>query len=218
MRWVVVSLLVHAIVIAWLSRGSPEPLTEWHMPTLPAVAHVDSETFVELVETPAGGGGAGHRLAAQARTSHASARSTDAWEQITVGMEQSGSTGSGDGDGLGTGRGSGIGFGNGGRVHVATDVPAPPPPPPDPPVSKARPAKLIWPTRDEDVDDEGNLFVARVTVDTDGAVAGAQILTLRIGAKADHAANAIWSFRYEPALGDDGRPIRSTFEQSFQVR
>jgi hypothetical protein len=94
-------------------------------------------------------------------------------------------------------------------------VPAPPPPPS---ISKARPAKLVWPSRDEEVEDDQNLFVARVTVDDEGAVIAAHMMTTRPGAKADRAADAIWTFRYAPALDDDGRPVRSTFEQSFQVR
>ncbi|HEY5949604.1 MAG TPA: hypothetical protein VIV40_29115 [Kofleriaceae bacterium] len=120
--------------------------------------------------------------------------------------------GNGNGNGKGNGTGDGIGFGS---VHVERDVP---PPPPAPPVSKARPAKLIWPNRDREVDDDDNLFVARVTVDRDGSVVGARMTRTRPGSRADHAANAIWTFRYAPALDDDGRPIPSTFEQPFQVR
>ncbi len=95
------------------------------------------------------------------------------------------------------------------------DVPAPPP---APPVSRARPAKLVWPTRDEEVEDEDALFIAKITVDEDGAVVGARMLTNRPGSRGERAANAIWTFRYAPALDDDGHPIRSTFEQPFQIR
>jgi hypothetical protein len=100
-------------------------------------------------------------------------------------------------------------------VKVARDVPAPPAPPP---VSKVRPAKLIWPNRDVDVEDESYLFVAKITVDTDGSVVGAHMITMRPGSRADKAADAIWTFRYSPALDDRGVPTRSTFEQPFQVR
>lgn len=217
MRWLVVSVAVHAVVLAWFARGSSEQLTEWHVPALPAITHVETETFVELVDTPTleNGGGSRGTAPVRARSAHVASRAPDAWEQISVGMDTSGGGVGGDGDGAGAGHGHGIGFGNGGSVHVATDVPAPPPPPP---ISKARPAKLIFPTRDEDVDDEASLFTAKITVDADGDVIAAHMLTLRIGAKADRAASAIWTFRYEPALDDEGVPIRSTFEQSFQVR
>lgn len=85
-------------------------------------------------------------------------------------------------------------------------------------VRKARPAKLIHPSRDREVEDEADLFVARVTVDTDGDVVGARMVKTRPGARGDQAANAIWTFRYLPALDDDGRPITSTFDQQFQIR
>jgi hypothetical protein len=150
-------------------------------------------------------------------TRSAPVRSADAWEQINVRME-AGSTngdGGGIGNGHGNGNGNGIGFGAGGGIRVATDVPAPPPPPA---ISKARPAKLVWPNRDEEVDDEANLFVAKVTVDREGFVVGAHMTRSQPGVKAERAADAIWTFRYAPALDDEGNPIRSTFEQSFQVR
>jgi hypothetical protein len=76
----------------------------------------------------------------------------------------------------------------------------------------------VWPTRDEEVDDDANLFVARITVDEQGDVVGARMITTRPGARAERAANAIWQFRYAPALDDRGVPTRSTFDQSFQVR
>jgi hypothetical protein len=95
----------------------------------------------------------------------------------------------------------------------------PPPPAPELPApSKARPARLVWPNRDVEVIDDSYLFVAQVTVDVDGAVVGAHMLTMRPGSRAERAADAIWRFRYEPALDEHGVPVRSTFEQSFQVR
>ncbi len=87
-----------------------------------------------------------------------------------------------------------------------------------PPPSRARPAKLIYPVRDREVEDEGNLFIARVTVDPDGDVVGARMIKTRPGVTGDHASRAIWTFRYLPALDDRGTPIRSTFEQPFQIR
>lgn len=221
MRWVLVSLAVHAALIAWLARDRrDERLVTWHVPTLPAFEHVETPTLVELIEQPAvaGGGGGGGAQARDVRpVIRAPIRSSDAWEQIDVRMDAGGTAGSGHGIGTGdgTGTGKGIGLGAGGGVRVAQDVPAPPPPPA---ISKARPAKLVWPNRDEEVDDAANLFVAKVTVDAEGFVVGARMTEARSGAKAERAADAIWTFRYAPALDDDGRPIKSTFEQSFQVR
>ena len=60
--------------------------------------------------------------------------------------------------------------------------------------------------------------LARVTVDQTGDVVAVHFVTTHPGLRGDQASSAIWSFRYAPALDDDGVPIRSTFEQPFQVR
>lgn len=169
-------------------------------------------TIVELVETPspapAGGGGGHGAVARRGTVRHA----PDAWERVTVRTEGGGG---GRGAGNGNGDGNGIGFGNGGGVRSSDDVPAAPP---APRVSKARKPILIWPTRNDNVDDESNLFVARVSLNRYGEVVGAHMLTNRPGAKADRAANVIWTFRYTPALDDDGMPISATVDQEFQIR
>jgi hypothetical protein len=85
-----------------------------------------------------------------------------------------------------------------------------------PRLSKARPAKLIYPRREGTVED-GKLFVARVTVDTEGFVVGATLLQGG-GPYTGQAGGLIFRFRYLPALDDDGRPIRSTFDQPFGVQ
>ncbi|MDQ3335831.1 MAG: energy transducer TonB [Myxococcota bacterium] len=121
----------------------------------------------------------------------------------------------GEGNGVGGNRGDGIGFGDGSRVVVAEDF-ALPPPPAAKPVSKARPAKLIYPSRERDLG-EAALFIARVTVDTDGYVVGAKLVRGRSGPRDDEAADLIFRFRYRPALDDAGRAIRTTFEQPFHV-
>jgi len=121
----------------------------------------------------------------------------------------------GEGTGVGGNRGSGIGFGDGGRIVLAEE-PFALPPPAEKPASKARPAKLIYPTRSRDLGEE-RLFVARVTVDTDGYVVGAKLVRGHTGPRDDEAADLIFRFRYLPALDDDGRAIRSTFEQPFHV-
>jgi hypothetical protein len=122
----------------------------------------------------------------------------------------SGGTGRG-----GFGGGTGIGIGDGPGVAVVRELPLPPPPPPPPKVSKARPARLIYPARSRDAGEE-EMFHARVIVDRDGYVVGARIrATGRPGE--DLAAQAIWRFRYEPALDDEGRAIQSTVDQPFLV-
>jgi hypothetical protein len=179
--------------------------------------------MIEVTSAERGGGGGGRAKGV------ANARAKGAWEGLSVRQEGradgngreigngngngNGNSG-GNGNGNGGGNGNGIGFGNGGGVEVARDVPAPP----IPVESKARPAKLVWPTRDLDVEDESYLFVAKVTVDEEGSVVGARMITTRPGSRGDQASNAIWRFRYRPALDEHGVPVRSTFEQPFQVR
>ena len=125
-----------------------------------------------------------------------------------------------DGRGMGMGsgghgQGTGIGFGDGGTIHPLEHLRPPPAPRGDPP-SKARPARLIYPTRQRDVDD-AELFVARVIVDDEGFVVGAKLVRGFGGRRDEVAAQLIWRFRYAPALDVDGRPIRSTLEQRFLV-
>lgn len=124
----------------------------------------------------------------------------------------------GDGDGAGGGRGAGIGFGDGGRIEVAPAVLALPPAPAGVARrrSRARPAQLIYPSRQREAGDDA-LFVARVTVDADGFVVGARLVRGRGGPRDDVAADLVFRFRYRPALDDEGRPIRSTFDQKFLV-
>lgn len=130
-----------------------------------------------------------------------------------------GSEGAGDGTetGTGVGAGRGIGFGDGVAIAQPGETPVPPPPPPPPPVSKARPPRLIFPSRQRDVED-GQLFVMRVTVDRDGYVAGARLVRGFGGRRDEVAQDQIWRFRYDPALDDDGRPIAATIEQRFLVQ
>lgn len=128
----------------------------------------------------------------------------------------------GIGGGLGTGIGSGlggIGLGTGTKLELP-DLPPPPPPPPPaevPRVSLARPAKLIYPSREREVED-GRLFVARVVVDRDGFVVGAKLVRGYGGRGDNQAADLIWRFRYAPALDDAGQAIRSTLDQRFMVQ
>jgi len=226
MRAVIASIAIHVIALIALWPHDHRPSA--HVPTAtvariePTRVDVPREIVVEIVDDGGGGGQTGGTQARAVRA--APRRAADAWQSVSIAMDApmtaGAGNGAGDGGGTGHGTGWGLGDGNGSGVRVPDDVPAPPAPPPveAPRVSKARPAKLIYPTRDREVEDEADLFVARITVDTDGDVIGAHMLKTRPGARGDQAANAIWSFRYLPALDDDGRAITSTFEQPFQIR
>ncbi|MBA2543363.1 MAG: hypothetical protein H0V17_27225 [Deltaproteobacteria bacterium] len=135
----------------------------------------------------------------------------------TSGHGDSGDSGDGDGGGRGGGHGTGIGRGVGsGLGHLASAGERLPAPPAAPRASKARPAKLIYPSRERQVDD-GELFIARVTVDHEGYVVGAHLTKRLGGPKDDEAAGLIFRFRYAPALDEDGRPIKSQLDQQFLV-
>lgn len=103
-------------------------------------------------------------------------------------------------------------------AHVAALAPAlttlPLPPAPAP--SRARPPRLIYPSR-ESPTDNGDPFLARVTIDRDGYVVGAHLLRGWDRPRSDQASSLIWRFRYAPALDDNGNTIRATIEQPFLV-
>ncbi len=222
-RAVIASIAIHVIALIALW---PDAATSERAATSTTVARIEPapvdeprEIVVEIVDNDSGGGGAG---ASQARAVRAAPRrAVDAWQSVSIAMDAPAAAGAGgSGGGNGHGTGWGLGDGNGGGVRIPDDVPVPPAPPPveAPRISKARPAKLIYPTRDREVEDEADLFIARITVDSAGDVVGAHMVKTRPGARGDQAANAIWSFRYLPALDEDGRAITSTFEQPFQIR
>jgi hypothetical protein len=128
-----------------------------------------------------------------------------------------GNAGDGDGGGRGGGHGRGIGRGVGAGLGDRASVgEALPTVPAAPKASKARPAKLIYPTRERTAS-EGELYSARVIIDSEGYVVGAKLLH-SAGPKDADAANMIFRFRYAPALDDDGHPIKSTVEQPFLVQ
>jgi hypothetical protein len=225
-RFVVGSIVVHLLALLVLLRGphhASDVIVQAQAiaPPRPTEQLVETELVFELlaVDAPAGGGGSS---GATRRPTLARSRplttSASAWDDVAISQEQiGGGDGRGSGGGRGDGLGSGIGFGTGGGIGAPQLVPAPPRAP-TPPPSRARPAKLIYPVRDREVDDEGNLFIARITVDTDGDVVGAHMIKTRPGVTGDQASSAIWTFRYLPALDDRGTPIRSTFDQPFQIR
>jgi len=87
---------------------------------------------------------------------------------------------------------------------------------PRPPRSKARPARLIFPKKHREAED-GDVFVALLTVDDEGYVVGVR-LKQGIGGRRDEVAQReVWRFRYDPARDDTGRPIRSRVEQRFML-
>lgn len=219
------SLVVHAVLGAALFALVSRPPRDVASP--PATA-----TAIEMVEvtrppapTPppvlvasadrAGGGGSSSPKRSS-RTPRRVAAFEDPRGAITF---EVGSEGAGDGTetGTGVGAGRGIGFGDGVAIAQPGETPVPPPPPPPPPVSKARPPRLIFPSRQRDVED-GQLFVMRVTVDRDGYVAGARLVRGFGGRRDEVAQDQIWRFRYDPALDDEGRPIAATIEQRFLVQ
>ena len=126
----------------------------------------------------------------------------------------------GRGDGDREGQGNGLGLGNGrGLADLVPEVPrapVPPPAPPAPRVSKARPARLIYPSRQTEVE-EASLFVADVIVDDEGFVVGARLARGTGGPRDAEAGAAVWRFRYDPARDDDGVRIRSTVQQRFAI-
>jgi len=126
--------------------------------------------------------------------------------------------GTGLGEATGGGGHGGLGPGAGGPLDAAVIVgPLPlPPPEPAPAASRARPPQLIYPARDREADDS-LLFVARLTIDSEGFVVGARLVRGLGGRRDYQAASAVWRFRYRPALDADGRSIEATIEQRFLV-
>jgi len=111
--------------------------------------------------------------------------------------------GSGGGEGAG-----GAGWAAAGRAEL--DLAKLEIPPPAPPPSRARPPVLIFPARQvKDTGDEP--WLARLKIDEEGFVVGSQLLRGPPGAVAD----AVWRFRYRPALDDVGRPVAAVVDQPF---
>ena len=133
---------------------------------------------------------------------------------VEVGSVVSGGLGIGErGIGIG-GRGGGKGRGLGGRgdgrgtkVVAKRNKKA---------KSKARPPRLIYPKRRRD-EIPGRVFVVMLSIDEDGYVDGVR---LRQGVNPHDdakALEAVWRFRYAPALDDRGRPISAKLLQRFML-
>jgi len=232
-RWqpYVGSVAIHALLIVVALRAGVAPQDEDPAPPQPAVELIDVSMTppapaADDAESGGGGGGAHASLALPdvASPDRAPPRpAADAPERgVLTGIDDSTGSGNGIGGGIGNGIGTGIGDGTGrgnglgARLDPGAALRALPAPPP-PPVSKARPAKLIHPTREMEVD-EAELFAATVTVDETGDVVGARMMRSHPGSRGDTANSMIWQFRYAPALDDDGVPVKSTFVQTFAVR
>ncbi|MFT3694924.1 MAG: hypothetical protein QM831_17370 [Kofleriaceae bacterium] len=221
MRALVASVAIHVGLIAIAMRPVvEEPPAEES--TLQPMTLIDVSVEAQAVaDDDGGGGGAGERVAMKlpAAVTRGETRADVGWEATTLGYESGNSAGDGGGDGTGTGTGHGNGRGAGhGLGRSASELSLHDlPPPPAPHISKARPAKLLHPTREMDVE-EDDLFAAMVTVDATGDVVGARMTKTHPGSRGDAASSSIWQFRYSPALDDDGNPVRSTFVQTFAVR
>lgn len=221
-RALIVSIAVHGVLGALLVSferptgdvASNAPAIAIEVVAPPTIAPPPAHAPVTDVQ---GGGSARTRDAAPAKVKSRAAAPRHGDIAYTLargtGIEHAGD--GGEGTGIGGNRGAGIGFGDGGTIAVTEDQLVLPKPA-ERAVSKARPAKLIYPTRERDLGEE-RLFVAKVTVDTDGYVVGAKLVRGMTGPRDDEAADLIFRFRYLPALDDAGRAIASTFEQPFHV-
>jgi hypothetical protein len=229
------SVALHALVAWWLcSRHTHEPAVVTERAPERAPETIDVVMLDEPAEVPSVGERRPPTAVAHARSAAAGghggaprgghAAHADPWGELQIGVDdtatvarRAAATGSGSGGGgvLGSGTGGGIGFGDGGGIAASAQVPPPAAPPPP---SRARPAKLLRPARDREVLDDDYLFVARVTVDEDGDVVAVRMVATHPGPRGEQAASAIWSFHDAPALDDADMPIRSTFEQPFQIR
>ncbi len=218
---VVGTLAVHALVGALLLAIDRHPASPPPRASL-SIEVVDPPP-APMTKAAAGEGGSAStpRATAASRTPRARPAqrkaSTDVDPRGAITFER-GSGSGGEGEGTGAGRGAGIGFGTVGGDLAFEPLDLTPPPAPSPPkAAKTRPARLVFPSRQREVD-EGELFVMQVTVDSDGLVSGARLVRGFGGPRDEVAQNQIWRFRYDPALDDEGRPIRSVVEQRFLVQ
>ena len=207
------SIAFHAVVLVAMLRMAQAPDPPYaSRPTFELVdVAVEPPALATPIATRPSSGPAGGHAARRSARPTTSQEPTSPWGDVTIGEDTGNGVGRGTGNGFGTG--TGIGFGEGGGVQKIRELPAVP----APFVSKARPATLIHPSREMEVD-EAELFTARVTVDESGDVVGAHMMRSHPGSRGETASSMIWQFRYSPALDDDGAPVRSTFVQTFAVR
>jgi hypothetical protein len=224
-RALATSIAMHGIagaVVLALSMDRPEPpivreraaIAVEVLEPIPIVEHAGGAPR-PAVSSPASAPSAPRRHAASSRVAQASRSARPAsMRDLVAGAGIDGAPGGHGRGGAGAGTGTGIGFGDGGGLaRIVEPMPAPPPPPT---VSLARPARLIYPSREADGPAE-DMYTARITVDHDGYVVGAKIVHGSLGPRFELASDLIFRFRYAPALDDDGRPIQTTLDQIFLV-
>lgn len=221
-RFVAISALGHVVGIALVAAvhsGPVEPPREQPLTIdIELVSPQPQSPRSELTQRASGASQSAPRRRGSnpSRTTRHSphyARASEALSGIAV-EESGGDSGDGGGGGGrgGGGRGDGGGLGAAAPMQADTTIALPKP---IERVSKARPAKLIYPTREREAD-AGELFIANVTVDDEGNVVGARNIR-GSGPRANDASSLIFRFRYLPALDDEGRAIASTFDQRFVV-
>jgi periplasmic protein TonB len=202
------------VMIEVVAPLAPMPSPPRAPPLLGPAAGPSNERSAAAARTPRPVRGIAARAAVPA------ARTVETTMRIEPPSRGPGEPGAGAGDGLGEQTGGdghgGLGPGAGGPLDAAVIVGPLPLPPPAPAASRARPPQLIYPARDREADD-AQLFVARLTIDSEGFVVGAHLVRGLGGQRDDQAASAVWRFRYRPALDPDGHPIQATIEQRFLV-
>ncbi len=224
------SIAVHgalAVMLAMRCEAPRPPASTEIVRDIEVVEQVArTESSVEGRGSRAGAPEAAVERKAGGRARRAAARraESDAEPTVTPGSGAGGGDGIGEGDGNGDGDGNGNGDGSGaiggtlGRLAIAprtlerADVPTPRPPPP----SKARPPRLIWPKQDRP-EEPDRIFAATLTIDEEGYVVGVRLTRGTTGPQSERAQSAVWRFRYDPALDDDGHPVRARLEQKFML-
>ena len=198
-------------------------------------AHVDRVEITETETTEPGGGtpaAAGTRGPARAEPGHRGGDSpadsreskSDDTSPSAPGVAAEGAVTGGGGQlgaglvGAGVGSGGGIGRGHGAGAGDGSGAAQPPPKPARRAAkrSKARPARLIYPKRLRKVIPE-ELFIAVITVDSDGYVDGVRLKKGVDPHSDEKALGSVWRFRYDPARDDHGEPIRSRVVQQFMI-
>jgi hypothetical protein len=222
-RSIAISVLAHAAVLALVARcdtdrpgrveeaAPPQAIEVVEVP-VPMVSERPIQRSFDSVHPERG------RAAAESKGSGRTGGKPAPRGRLVIEPEVRSGGGSGDGSGIGSGFGCGLGcgFGGAGPPPLALCEAPTAPSPRAAPRSKARPARLIFPKKHREVED-GDVFVALLTVDDDGLVVGVR-LTRGIGGRRDEvAAREVWRFRYDPARDAAGKPIRSKVEQRFML-
>jgi hypothetical protein len=222
-RSIAISLLAHAVVLALLlGRGeerreaveevAAEEIEIVELP-VPPPARVELATVPSFDSTRASRGSRSGRAGG---TKPAPRGRLVIEPEVRSGDRGGDGSGSGDGSGDGGGDGIGSGIGGAGPPPLALSEAPKAPSRRAAPRSKARPARLIFPKKHREAED-GDVFVALLTVDDDGLVVGVRMKQGIGGRRDEVAAREVWRFRYDPARDDAGKPVRSKVEQRFML-